>query len=874
MGWDEDTPDPDQPAESDPPSALSRGALGSGLKSTGMVAGGMLGAPFGPLGISLGAAAGYLTGELASRGASRVKGPISGKPLTYGDISEVPQEDRPYAVAGEVLGGSPAFAALPFRAAKEAAQYSIPAVRTIVGLAQRTPKSFLATEALGIAGSAGGGAAMEYLYPDDPLARMGGEVIGGIAAPGRGVMPLARGGLTLGKRAWQAISPEARRNEAAGIVQGLVQKHGEDPQAVALALRDNPLPEIRGTAAQRSGSPGLRAMENTLASMNEDFGSAARKYTEQALAMLRQNIEIMEMSGNPVALKAASQERERYFSMLFEGRLAKAEKDAVDTTAKMGTDVTRAQASTAMRGSLDRSLRMSRDQERELWSKVERNLPGRTDSILAEYGSLKANMLPEETLPALVEGRIKAYTKGHQPNTGELIIFRSRMLELAREAADKNEWRDANAYGRMAEAALDELDGVFAAFGGVAYDRARTFSRSMQDAFTRTFTGTAMDTGPMGRDRIPPELLAARAFGSGKEGAALRFDQMAEAAKFMPSLGKGGEAEANAMMAAQEDFLKAAATELVDPRTGMVDPRRLAQFRRSNAELIGRFPQTMGLFADAQTAQETLANVKGSVQQAQRAIQRDAAFVRIAGADNPQQAVSSIIGNFPKMRQLTRLARDDGPQAVEGYRRALIGHAIDSSTNAVGAFSFQKFRETMFNRMGPGRPSLATFMRQEGLLSPQDATRINQITHEAEKRIAASMDPSRVDEIVGEADVFTDFTLRVLGANIGSHGALSGSTGAPLVAAHAGSKMVKKMFDKVPAGRVKDLLIEASLNDRLMQSLLTRPVTPGQKMRIGMQINAGLWNAGLNEPLAEQTRQTMPVEPPPASQANGEGAIQ
>ena len=98
-------------------SAFSRGALGSGVESTGLVGGALLGAPFGPLGAILGGGAGYLAGNLARRGLSQVNGPISGKPLAYEHLEDVPKEDRPAAVGGEVMGGGGPFAMGAYRMA-------------------------------------------------------------------------------------------------------------------------------------------------------------------------------------------------------------------------------------------------------------------------------------------------------------------------------------------------------------------------------------------------------------------------------------------------------------------------------------------------------------------------------------------------------------------------------------------------------------------------------------------------------------------------------------------------------------------------------------------------------------------------------------
>jgi hypothetical protein len=77
-------------------------------------------------------------------------------------------------------------------------------------------------------------------------------------------------------------------------------------------------------------------------------------------------------------------------------------------------------------------------------------------------------------------------------DVGEMVNYRSNLLALAREAAGKGEMGDARFYGVLAEGILKDLETLKAP----AFDQARSFSKALNDVFTRTFASEASITGP------------------------------------------------------------------------------------------------------------------------------------------------------------------------------------------------------------------------------------------------------------------------------------------------------------------------------------------------------------------------------------------
>jgi hypothetical protein len=92
--------------------------------AAGMIMGAKIGALGGPasfvtvpLGAAAGAAAGYFAGKGMRKGLSNVETP-QGNPATFNSVDDVDPSLRPYAVAGEVVGGSVPFSAMPNLAAR------------------------------------------------------------------------------------------------------------------------------------------------------------------------------------------------------------------------------------------------------------------------------------------------------------------------------------------------------------------------------------------------------------------------------------------------------------------------------------------------------------------------------------------------------------------------------------------------------------------------------------------------------------------------------------------------------------------------------------------------------------------------------------
>lgn len=752
--------------------------------------------------------------------------------LAYPSIEQVPQELRPIARAGEVIGGSVPIAAAPFAVTRAISQLP-KIVQPIVQAARQSPLKFAAVEAGSTLGSAQGAAAAELLAPGQPIPALAGEVAGGFVNP---VGALAKGGTALGKGVGMVMSSirrSGREEAAAKAIQDAMLKAKEDPAHVAEVLRQADLEGVSLTSGQKSESPTLLALEATAAAKNPDFDAAMRARTQENMASLRKLVGQLETSGDPTLLKEAARMRGRYFDNLLGARLQAAEKQMERAAKAIHGD----KAAPSVRASaiLDDAIGDARKAEAALWEKVSKDESLSGAGIAQAHRQIRANMLPEEPLPpSFIEQFVERVGKQKSVTSGEVQRFRSQMLGRARESRAQNKWSEARIYEDMADGALADL----AAMQGGAAEEARAFSRSLHNTFSRTFASDALAVKGTGADRIPPEAVLQKAYGNGGVLANKRFQQLEEAAQFA----------GRTMIQEQEEFLRAAATASVDPQTGRVNPRSLEGFLRSNERMLERFPTLKRDLANASSAEQTFRQVQVAGDTASKAIQQRAVFSEVLRNENPAQAVRNAVNSpYPQRsyQQLVKLARRGPEGAVDGLKASTLDHAARSATSASGGFSFERYAQVLNDPVSGRGPSLMQMMRNGGVISGDEASRMGLILREAARIEKSVATKAKMSEVVDQPSALFDLVVRIVGANIGGASILGQSSGAPIVLAGAGSKTARYLFEKLPRTRVMDVIQEASQNPQFMARLLEKPRTPARAEQLARQINAFLIQAGM-----------------------------
>ena len=789
----------------------------------------------------------------------------------------------------------------------------------ILGTAAQSPGSFAVAETSALGSAAAAGGLAEEIDPGNEYLRMAAEITAGMANPVALSSRAMRAARTTIGDSLDRFSEGGRQRAIGQKLFTLLEDAGEDPQAVIRALMaDDELDVIAReagvdlgtrTPGVKTGSATLTSLQRTIAQNNERVGPTVARAAEQNLEGLAKLVDLMVEMDDPSVLAAAGQLRNDYYQAALQQRLDQASAQAAETAGRLLSDDPLAgqRAGQVVEDLVSKSLRDARYQEKALYARVDLRQPASVDNIASEFATIRRGLLPESPFPSMISRFVSRTTADDaEVNLRDLTKFRSEMLRMARDARAALIFRDANFFGRMAEAALEDIGlRADATPGGIdpnipmmrspnerALANAYSFSKALNDVFTRSFAGDAIATRRSGADRIPPELLAGRIFGTGGDATSLRVSQLADAVKFMQRYNAGGAfaetatARLGTLRAAESDILRLAAESAVNPETGRVNPVALARFARNNAATLEQFPQLRDDLTNALTAEQLLRNVTDVNSVEAKFLANQGALRAVLGNDEtPAGAIAIAIGepgggrspdavkNLQGLVKLVNTSGDIAPQARAGLRDAVLDRAIVYSTSPEGNFSFDRFRTFLTEPMSRRQPSVVGVLRDGNILSDAEATRLNAFLREAEKiQDAINTGGPMLDDILVDAPgaVF-DLVTRLIGSAVGRTAGQQ-ITGRPggIVEAGAGVRFTRNVFERMPTTYLRNIVDEAVVNPDFMGLLLTkgRPQTVLTQRRFNNQLNGFLYNAGIIAlPEQEEGAVRAPVGDPFAAQA-------
>jgi hypothetical protein len=452
---------------------------------------------------------------------------------------------------------------------------------------------------------------------------------------------------------------------------------------------------------------------------------------------------------------------------------------------------------------------------------------------------LETGKVPERFVPELKE-----------MDVGEMVNYRSNLLALAREAAGKGEMGDARFYGVLAEGILKDLETLKAP----AFDQARSFSKALNDTFTRTFASEASITGPgaktvLGKERLPAEILVSRAFGSNADVTAMRMNEIEDAVKFMrtqydDAVNKFGKRSKQALALkpqadlagiqvasirdAQDRVYRLAAAKSIDPTTGRLNVRMLEKFAAENQPML----EKLGIYADLQDAKKAelaFRAIQDQNSEINKVIANQSAFAQLLKFENPTTAVTSALNSkFPvkNISNMVKLAGAGGPDAVNGLKSTLFDYAF-TKAGGDARFSIQAFNDALFSPLASNQPSLVNIMRSQNIMTQQEVNNLKRLMIPMMRVEKAMGNKNELNKIMDGAGAVEELAMRVAGAVGG--GKLSGGGPGSLVAAQAGSKYVREIFDKMPNFMVRSVIEKALQDPQMMAALLRRGVDQKQQ---------------------------------------------
>ena len=929
-------------------------ALGTGqgfLRGLTIGAGGMTGlragalaspalGPVGPFAPAVGFVGGVTAGSMLAENIDQL----------FPDVSR--QDLLPYRAGGKTFGE--ALAMSPFMFGIPALQGGrISKFVTEIGTAARkNPLRFLTAEALSSTGAGIGAGTAEAVAPGSAGMRFTGEVAGSIFFPGKMFISVGGALYDFGKSVVSGQKFDAKEAKVAETLRRIIVDSGEDVGKLVKALEAQLPLGARPTSAQKTGSASLSVIENTLAKNHPALAAAIKQQGGDTLRAYELTIENLRHLGTPEALRRAAKIRDNVLTDLLDTRMAAAERTAAEKLSKIKTDrpMSRLEAGEMVNDEVVKALADARSYERYLWGEATRDtvrirnvkgqevinlrkvspanvgeqflevatlmtperfntqMPTEIRAIMARLGIdtdtiqnyakgqltreyLDTGRVPQEFLTRPAGPRTtKRESIFNTTDVQDMINIRSDLLDYARTAA-KSDTAFANFYGRMAEGALNDLQTL----KSPAYDKARSFSKVLNDYFTRTFAGdvaegAAVVNGQVVRttsgQKIAPEILVQRSYGAGNDLTALRMKQVEEAVGMMrkqyddavTAFGpKSAQAQAlkpyadlasNRVVSVRDAHsrtLLALANKAIDPKTGRVDPRQLQGFVNENKIMLDRLGLTNDL-SDATKAENALRLVLDQNSAMNTTLRKQTAFAQVLSKESPTRVIADTLNSsFPVkgFSRLVRLAKSGGSDAVEGLGASIFDYAYMKAGGDTN-FSARAFEKAFFEpvQQKAGNPSVYELLRNQKLMTISQAKGLKQVLNRMNAVETALNNNALSDDILQGAGAVEELALRLMGSKLGKK--IEPNS---LIVASASSKFMRDMFDKTPLLAVRNIM-ERSMTDPVFLGQLLKKTgkLDQEKAYVAARMfNSAMVNAGVNYATSDQRPTIEPTLPPYAA---------
>jgi hypothetical protein len=715
-------------------------------------------------------------------------------------------------------------------------QYGGPVARgiaeTMMAPFTRTPVRALGVEAAA-GGAAGAGGLMAERAAEDTVvpggfARGMGELAGGltgaglpaaVGAAGRSILDLAAQapGVVgmLGRTTQQFADPATAAFNRAGEE---LRRRLDQPVADTLAALE--APSVLGlTNVQRTGQTELLRLEQDLLASNPVL---ARRYADSmrdARATARTEFEDLGAGGDVQDTVRAMQDWLDTSAAALNESADEAIRAANAAIRRAGptTEQTPAAMSEVFRTELEAAQRRARAEESALWSQVPDSFAVPTSRATAAYESELARMTDVGESAGLMPEMARRWLDPNSPDyfgdaasPPRLQALRTSLNDAATAARARGEPAVARVAGNLARAITEDIDSV-AQVGG-PFDVARTFSRALNDAFTRGPIGRVLAQEHMGAPRVAPETTLRTLMGQGDEPGIYR-SRAIEIALGRNAPG-GGSREG---LLAADNYLRRRFSEAIAPEPDILNVPAGQRFIRTRADMMEEYPMLGRILEDAVEAATLAQTTRRTVDQELAALSRGPqATLASAGRHREFEAILNTPDPEQSLLQIMGVAQEAGPDAVQGMRAAAADYLLSGATarrHGELALSGDSILSAL------DQPRVAAAM--ETVLGPDALSRVRAIGQELtvldRSAAARSSDPRRIFEPTA-ADTILNAIAGVFGAGAGR--ALgTGTIQTPGITASFARGLARRMT----SGEAQQLLTDAVTRQDpdLFRALLT-----------------------------------------------------
>ena len=441
----------------------------------------------------------------------------------------------------------------------------------------------------------------------------------------------------------------------------------------------------------------------------------------------------------------------------------------------------------------------------------------------------------------------------------EATEMRAEALNLARQLTATGDLNAARVAHNFADGLLDDLNSLPEG-QNAAYDIARAYSRSFNDTFTRAFAGRVIEKSKTGAERMAPELLAQKLMVGGSDPTYLRVQQINDIGNFAIQNGfEGAEDVAASIRGTTEMIVRNARAAAFDSQTGQIRPEALRKWMESNKDLLDAFPALKADLENAETANVLLRQREAMNKSKEAALKGQTTFRDLLSSttDSPTTAVARALsnGNRAPMRSLNNLndVIKNAPEELQdsarsGLKSSILEWAMTKGGATSRSFSPRNMYDNLFSKIpnAVSNVSVVDWMVRNDIIPEREVTALKKYLTEM-VRLEAMDANGTIGELVEQAGPMMDFYLRISGSALGARaqGLLPGGGGAgSLVAAGAGSKMMRQLFNKVPESMKLDVMSELMENPELLAAMMRKPRNDREKMRIASRVQDLLMGLG------------------------------
>jgi hypothetical protein len=474
---------------------------------------------------------------------------------------------------------------------------------------------------------------------------------------------------------------------------------------------------------------------------------------------------------------------------------------------------------------------------------------------------------------------------GKKTPVDELFRIRSDLLGWARDAASSTNQRspqDARMFGMLAESILDD----FSQLNTAAYDRARQFSRSLNDNFTRSYARDVTAVTKAGAERIPPEILVSRMFGRDSDLTFARMEQIEDAVglfgrqydaltqqlaqlrsikapssqiaivrqqlKDMEPLAKASKERVISVTDAMESVLRMAMMDptIVNSQTGRVNQAALANWIARNQNILDKFGSLKNDLTNALDAETAFAALKDPNSAAARQLRNQEAFASVlVGGEKPTAAVSDILASrtpVAGVRKLIEVVNRAGPNrqsALDGLKSSILEWAYTKAGGTGNQFSVKAFDDNLFRPLAPGQPSIINVLRTQGLMTADEVKNIRRLLIPMRRIQEAKDNRAFLENVLAGGSPLDAFAVRFLALHLSTN-ALPRGPGS-LGAASAVSNTAQQLFNQMPRLNALAALKEAAADPKIMAALLRKGRTDEEKLAFLREVRDRFSAAGI-----------------------------